>query len=109
MKYNREGGWIAVSADQQDGYIIVRVADSGIGISSEDLPHIFERFYRGQSQKVEEIEGTGLGLAIVKSVIEKHGGRIWVESQPGKGSVFTFLLHMENSPPALRPLTPREA
>ncbi|RME32301.1 MAG: GAF domain-containing protein, partial [Thermoflexia bacterium] len=109
VKYNREGGWIAVSADQQDGYIIVRVADSGIGISSEDLPHIFERFYRGQSQKVEEIEGTGLGLAIVKSVIEKHGGRIWVESQPGKGSVFTFLLHMENSPPALRPLTPREA
>ncbi|MCS7283163.1 MAG: ATP-binding protein [Anaerolineae bacterium] len=105
VKYNREGGWIAVSADQQDGYIIVRVADSGIGISPEDLPHIFERFYRGQGPEVEEIEGTGLGLAIVKSVIEKHGGRIWVESQPGKGSVFTFLLHtMEDNPPLFRPL-----
>lgn len=105
VKYNREGGWIAVSADQQDGYIIVRVADSGIGISPEDLPHIFERFYRGQGPQMEEIEGTGLGLAIVKSVIEKHGGRIWVESQPGKGSVFTFLLHtMEDNPPLFRPL-----
>ncbi len=110
VKYNREGGWIAVRADQRDGYIIVQVADSGIGISPDDLPHIFERFYRGKGPGVEEIEGTGLGLAIVKSVVEKHGGRIWVDSQPGKGSVFTFLLPtMEENPLALRPVQQRQA
>lgn len=109
VKYNREGGWISVTADSQDGYIIVRVADSGIGISPEDLPHIFERFYRGQTAEVEEREGTGLGLAIVKSVIEKHGGRIWVESQLGKGSVFTFLLPtLEDNPPLFHPVNHRE-
>lgn len=92
VKYNREGGWISVSADQRDGYIIVQVADSGIGIPPEDLPHIFERFYRVQRPETEEIEGTGLGLSIVKAVIERHGGRVWVESRPGEGSTFTLVL-----------------
>ncbi len=92
VKYNREGGWIAVSAECREGYIVVRVADSGIGIPPEDLPHIFDRFYRVQRPETEDIEGTGLGLSIVKSIIEKHGGRVWVESRPGEGSTFTFLL-----------------
>jgi len=97
VKYNREGGWIAVSAECREGYIVVRVADSGIGIPPEDLPHIFDRFYRVQRPETEDIEGTGLGLSIVKSIIEKHGGRVWVESRPGEGSTFTFLL------PAMEP------
>lgn len=92
VKYNREGGWIAVSAECREGYIVVRVADSGIGIPPEDLPHVFDRFYRVQRPETEDIEGTGLGLSIVKSIIEKHGGRVWVESRPGEGSTFTFLL-----------------
>ena len=92
VKYNRAGGWIAVSAECREGYIVVRVADSGIGIPPEDLPHIFDRFYRVQRPETEDIEGTGLGLSIVKSIIEKHGGRVWVESRPGEGSTFTFLL-----------------
>jgi two-component system NtrC family sensor kinase len=92
VKYNREGGWIDVSAECQEGYIVVRVADSGIGIPPEDLPHIFDRFYRVQRPETEDIEGTGLGLSIVKSIVEKHGGRVWVESRPGEGTTFTLLL-----------------
>ena len=92
IKYTQEGGWIAVEATEDDGHIVVRVADNGIGIPLADQPYIFERFYRVQAPETEEIEGTGLGLAIVKSVIDRHGGRIWVESRPGVGSVFTFVL-----------------
>lgn len=101
VKYNREGGWVAVSAEYREGYIVVRVADSGIGIPPEDLPHIFERFYRVQRPETEDIEGTGLGLSIVKSIVEKHGGRVWVESRPGEGTTFTILLPaMEQQEPA---------
>ncbi len=92
VKYNREGGWIVVSAEYREGYIVVRVADSGIGIPPEDLPHIFDRFYRVQRPETEEIEGTGLGLSIVKSIVEKHSGRVWVESRLGEGTTFTLVL-----------------
>ncbi|MBC7226960.1 MAG: response regulator [Thermoflexales bacterium] len=101
VKYNREGGWIAVSAEYREGYIVVRVADSGIGIPPEDLPHVFDRFYRVQRPETEDIEGTGLGLSIVKSIVEKHGGRVWVESRPGEGTTFTLILPaMEQQEPA---------
>ncbi len=92
IKYTQEGGWIAVEATEDDGHVVVRVADNGIGIPLPDQPYIFERFYRVHAPETEEVEGTGLGLAIVKSVIDRHGGRIWVESWPGVGSVFTFVL-----------------
>lgn len=92
VKYNREGGWVDVSAEYREGYIVVRVADSGIGIPPEDLPHVFDRFYRVQRPETEDIEGTGLGLSIVKSIVEKHGGRVWVESRLGEGTTFTLLL-----------------
>lgn len=92
VKYNRPNGWIEVTAEYRDGYVVVRVADSGIGIPPEDLPHVFDRFYRGSRPETEKVEGTGLGLSIVKSIVEKHGGRVWVESKPGEGSTFTFLL-----------------
>jgi signal transduction histidine kinase/DNA-binding response OmpR family regulator len=96
IKYTQEGGRIAVSAGVENGYVVVRVADNGIGIPPADQPRIFDRFYRVASGKAAEIPGTGLGLAIVKTAIEKHKGRVWVESKPGKGSVFCFVL------PALR-------
>jgi PAS domain S-box-containing protein len=92
IKYTQEGGWIAVSADVEDGYIVVRVADNGIGIPPADQPYIFDRFYRVESERTAGISGTGLGLAIVKTAIEKHKGRAWVESKPGEGSVFCFVL-----------------
>lgn len=72
--------------------IEVSIADTGIGISLEDQKHIFERFYRSGDRVVQSSNGTGLGLAIVKSFIEMHDGRIWVNSTPGKGSTFTFIL-----------------
>jgi signal transduction histidine kinase len=97
IKYTQEGGWIAVSADVEDGYVVVRVEDNGIGIPPADQPYVFDRFYRVESERTADISGTGLGLAIVKTAIEKHKGRVWVESKPGKGSAFCFVL------PALPP------
>jgi PAS domain S-box-containing protein len=92
VKYTQEGGWVSVSAGAEDGYVIVRVADNGVGIPPAQQPYIFERFYRVESEETANISGTGLGLAIVKTAIEKHKGRVWVESKPGLGSVFCFVL-----------------
>lgn len=85
-KYLPAGDWVTGA-----------IADTGVGIDAADLPHIFERFYRvdksrTRSEVDEQSEGVGLGLAIVKSIIDAHRGRIWVESQPGVGTVFTFAL-----------------
>jgi signal transduction histidine kinase len=64
------------------------VQDSGIGIPAPDLPRLFEKFYRGTNREALTKRGTGLGLAIVKSIAERHGGKVWVESELGKGSIF---------------------
>ncbi|MBN1955004.1 MAG: response regulator [Anaerolineae bacterium] len=93
VKYTQAGGQISIEAREGAGHIVVCVADNGIGIPLADQPYIFDRFYRAHTPETDEIVGTGLGLAIVKSVVEKHGGRIWVESTPGEGSTFTFVLH----------------
>jgi signal transduction histidine kinase len=93
IKYTPDDGTIEVSVAQSGNEtIVVHVSDSGSGISPDDLPHIFERFYRVKSGYQAEQEGTGLGLSIAKSIIEKHGGEIWVESEVNKGSVFSFSL-----------------
>jgi len=92
FKYTSEGGWIAVNAVNDDGYIVVNVADNGIGIPPAQQPYIFDKFYRVESEETLGIVGSGLGLAIVRAVIEKHNGRVWVESRPGVGSVFSFVL-----------------
>ena len=90
IKYTPSGGQITVSARAGDREIVIEVSDTGIGISAEDQAHIFEKFFRVKSQQTKDIEGTGLGLAIVKSIVERHGGRVWVHSQPGVGSTFGF-------------------
>ncbi len=92
IRYTQENGWIAVSADEDDGHVVVHVADNGIGIPPAEQPYIFDKFYRVESDETLGIAGAGLGLAIVKTVIDKHNGRVWVESRPGMGSVFSFVL-----------------
>lgn len=92
IKYNKPGGAVIVSFEQRDGSVLVRVADTGIGIAPEHQPRIFERFYRVDRNRSREVGGTGLGLAIVKHILEAHGSSVLLESDVGKGSVFSFLL-----------------
>jgi two-component system phosphate regulon sensor histidine kinase PhoR len=92
VKFNREGGEVRVSAQQTDGHIRIAVADTGVGIPSQDLPRIFERFYRVDKARSRQVGGTGLGLSIVRHVVERMGGKIEVESQLGRGSTFTIVL-----------------
>jgi signal transduction histidine kinase/DNA-binding response OmpR family regulator len=88
VKYTPEGGEINVTTRSENSTLLFSVVDNGIGIPPADLPYIFDKFYRVESDETAEIQGTGLGLSISKSVVEKHGGRIWVESALGKGSIF---------------------
>jgi signal transduction histidine kinase len=87
-----EKGSVTICLAQTNGTVQVAVKDSGIGISPADMPHIFERFHRSEHNVVQANSGSGLGLSIVKTFIEMHDGRIWVESEPGKGTTFTFIL-----------------
>jgi two-component system OmpR family sensor kinase len=98
LKYTPAGGEVTIGLDRQDGWYTAWVRDTGVGIDPEDLPHIFERFYR--STKVRQQRGTGLGLAIARWIAEQHGGRITVESTPGQGSTFTVWLPAPTSWPA---------
>ncbi|MEK7817104.1 MAG: ATP-binding protein, partial [Actinomycetota bacterium] len=92
VKYSPEGGKIVISASEEEDCVRFMVMDEGIGISSEHLPHIFERFYRVEEGESKGAPGTGLGLYVSKNLIEEMGGRIWVESIDGKGSCFYFEL-----------------
>jgi signal transduction histidine kinase len=89
IKYTPDGGAITLSLEQEANIAKIQIKDTGYGIPSSDLPHIFDRFYRVRSNGHEDIEGNGLGLAIVKTIVEKHGGQVTVESEVGKGSCFT--------------------
>ena len=93
VKYSREHGEIRLMAWQRDEEIVLCVSDDGIGISKEDLPRIFERFYRAdKARSTESIRGTGLGLAIVKHVAQLHGGRVEAESEISKGTTIRVIL-----------------
>jgi len=93
IKYTPEKGKVMVSAVERDSKDIqFSVEDNGIGIPKEDLSRIFERFYRVDKGRSKELGGTGLGLSIVKHLVQAHGGKVWVESQMGKGSTFYFTL-----------------
>ncbi len=85
-------GTITCSAQHQGGEVLVRVKDSGIGIAPEDQPKVFEKFKQVGDTLTDKPKGTGLGLPICKEIVEYHGGRIWVESEPGHGSTFSFTL-----------------
>ena len=92
IKYTPDHGRIDVALRQDDGFLVLQVSDTGIGISREDQHRIFDKFYRVESEATEKIGGTGLGLSIVKAIVRKHSGRVWVQSELGHGSTFTVLL-----------------
>jgi two-component system phosphate regulon sensor histidine kinase PhoR len=90
IKFNKPNGRVTVFTGCDSSSVTVSVADTGIGISKEDLPHVFERFYK--ADKARSSGGSGLGLAIAKHTILSHGGSIYAQSEEGKGSTFTFTL-----------------
>ena len=96
IKFTPSGGRISISANARDNDIIISVKDTGVGIPADDLPRIFERFYK--ADKSRSGGGTGLGLAIAKHIVEAHGGKIWAESVEGKGSTFNFTLPLAHKP-----------
>ena len=90
MRHTPPGGQVKISARRESGTLQVEVRDTGEGIRPEDLPHVFDQFYRGEKSRSRATGGAGLGLAIARGIVEAHGGRIWVESEPGKGAAFNF-------------------
>jgi signal transduction histidine kinase len=91
IKYTPAGGQIVVAAVVEGDQVILRVSDSGPGIPAADQPYIFDRFFRA-SNVPDDTGGTGLGLSIVKSIVDTHQGRIWVDSELGRGTIFTVVL-----------------
>lgn len=92
IQYTPAGGSINISATKKEGFVVITVADTGIGIPQADHVRIFERFYRVDAARSREVGGTGLGLAISKHIVEAHGGQIWVDSTVAEGSQFHFSL-----------------
>jgi GAF domain-containing protein len=92
VKFTPEGGRINIDAKQADGSVEISVSDTGVGIAAEDQPKVFEEFRQVGADYSHKSEGTGLGLTLAKKFVELHGGKIWVESEVGKGSKFTFTL-----------------
>jgi two-component system phosphate regulon sensor histidine kinase PhoR len=92
VKYSNSGGQVIIRAVRREDGVYIEVEDRGTGIAKEYLPRLFERFYRVDPSRSRDMGGTGLGLAIVKHVAQAHGGRVTVESEEGKGSVFSIVL-----------------
>jgi two-component system phosphate regulon sensor histidine kinase PhoR len=98
IKYTPDQGKVRITLGEEGGFLRATVSDTGIGIKKEDLPRIFDRFYRVKSAETRQIIGTGLGLSIVKSIVDAHLGSISVESELGKGTTFTLLFPLESQP-----------
>jgi signal transduction histidine kinase len=97
VKYSPDGGHIRVSAKMDSEHLVIGVSDHGIGISPQDQAKLFAPFQRLGNSRVEGVKGTGLGLLVCRRLVEAHGGRIWVESELGKGSTFFFTLPLEGN------------
>jgi PAS domain S-box-containing protein len=104
VKYSPDGGMVTLSTRAEDGFALISVTDTGLGIPPDEIGHVFERFRRVRSGAAQSIPGTGLGLTIVKQIVEMHGGKIWVESAVGHGSAFHFTIPLvaENVNPLRR-------
>ena len=94
MKYTPEGGRVTLSARWDHREVIMTVKDSGIGIDPEDQPYVFDRFYK--ADKAHTSQGSGLGLSIAREILQILGERIWLDSEPGVGSAFSFSLKRED-------------
>jgi signal transduction histidine kinase len=92
LKFTPRRGQVTMLADELVQTIQVSITDTGTGIAADEIPHIFQQFYRGDASRPPEKQGMGLGLAICQEIITAHQGQIWVESQPGEGTRFTFTL-----------------
>jgi signal transduction histidine kinase len=94
LKYGADGKWIGITVDasgsRRGREVRITVADRGPGVAAEDLPHIFEAFYRGRRAVADQVQGNGLGLHLVKRIAEAHGGRVTLRSTPGEGAAFTL-------------------
>ena len=98
MVHTPAGGSVSLAAEKSGGKVIVSVTDTGAGISSEELPFIFERFYRTDKSRSRSTGGAGLGLSIARSLVEAQGGRTWIESEVGKGTTIYFSLPVYEAP-----------
>ena len=92
IKFTPAGGTVTVSLEATAEGARLLVADTGVGIAADELPHVFDRFYRGTQVSEERAGGSGLGLSIVRSIVDMHGGRVTVESQPGEGTTVEVAL-----------------
>lgn len=102
LRHTSTGGTITTSAESRDGRVLVSVRDTGTGIAPEELPHVFERFYRADRSRARTTGGSGLGLTIAKQIVEAHGGQIWAQSWLGAGSTFAFSIPFTG--PSVRPV-----
>jgi signal transduction histidine kinase len=97
VKYTPPGGSIHLYTYTQGEHVCIQVKDNGIGIDAEDVPHLFTPHFRAQTALATAEEGNGIGLSLVKTVVERHGGKVWVESQRGSGSTFAFSLPVDQT------------
>ena len=107
IKFSPQGSKVTVRANRQDGKLLTQVRDQGVGIPREIVPHLFDKFYRGHSSMIPTACGAGLGLYLCKQIVDAHGGQIWVESKPGKGSTFSFIIPLAQSGFAISGVTSR--
>ena len=97
IKYTPEGGRVGLRARVNDSTLQIDIEDTGVGISEEELPKIFDKFFRSSDPRVQQESGTGLGLSLAREVIRLHRGELTVESEVNKGSTFTLTLPLESS------------
>jgi two-component system sensor histidine kinase BaeS len=99
LRYTDAGGSVNLDVRRVGNDAVLEVADSGVGIPPEDLPHVFTRFWRGEKSRSRATGGAGIGLSIVQELVRAHGGQVSVESAVGKGTVFRVLLPSHGQPP----------
>jgi len=104
VKFTPYGGFVIITATQNESHVKISVADNGIGIAKENIERIFDPFYQVDSSTTRRYSGTGLGLALINQLVKMHGGNIWVESEPGKGSTFTFTIRIDYGEQQIRML-----